>query len=160
MTLEEIETLKKLVAKSHRSDVIRALETMEAKLTDGLPTLTFEQELRTLINRRSLESASNTPDFILAAFLLRMLEVFAETVNARDRWFSFTPFGVRANPFSLETMCETHAEAIERMRGALAPLELTEIMREAKETAADTAIAAPLRDRAEAIVRLLNAVYG
>lgn len=38
MTRDEIETLKKLVAKNHRSDVIRALETMEAQKNGAAPS--------------------------------------------------------------------------------------------------------------------------
>lgn len=51
----------------------------------GTPT-TFEKELEHLINRHSLESASNTPDFILAQYLQACLALFATVVLARDEW--------------------------------------------------------------------------
>ena len=48
---------------------------------------TFEQELEALINRHSMEGASNTPDFILAQYLLACMEAFAATVKAREKWY-------------------------------------------------------------------------
>lgn len=47
----------------------------------------FEKELAFLINRRSVENESDTPDFLLAQFLVGCLEAYAETVNARDKWY-------------------------------------------------------------------------
>jgi hypothetical protein len=49
----------------------------------------FEQELSSLINRYSQENASDTPDFILAQYLLGCLETFSKTVQARDTWYGF-----------------------------------------------------------------------
>ena len=43
--------------------------------------LTFREELGSLLNRRSKENTSNTPDFILAAFLEECLDAFDECVN-------------------------------------------------------------------------------
>lgn len=48
---------------------------------------TLVQELASVINRRSLENGSNTPDFILADFLSRCLVLFDETTNARATWY-------------------------------------------------------------------------
>ena len=53
--------------------------------------VTFQDELRALINRHSLENYSNTPDYLLAAFLSDCLEAFDTTVNARERWYGRTP---------------------------------------------------------------------
>lgn len=50
-------------------------------------TNNFEQELRDLINRYSLENESNTPDFILAEFLIKCLEAFNEASNKREEWY-------------------------------------------------------------------------
>lgn len=47
----------------------------------------FRQELRDLINRYSKENGSNTPDFILAAYLSRCLENFDQTMSARRTWY-------------------------------------------------------------------------
>ena len=48
---------------------------------------TLVQELTQVINRRSLENGSNTPDFILADFLSRCLVAFDDTTNARATWY-------------------------------------------------------------------------
>jgi hypothetical protein len=50
--------------------------------------LTFREELGSLLNRRSKENTSNTPDFILAAFLEECLNVFDECINLRTSWYS------------------------------------------------------------------------
>jgi len=46
----------------------------------------FEEELRALINKHSLEGMSNTPDFILAGFLQNVLTDWNHATRARDRW--------------------------------------------------------------------------
>jgi hypothetical protein len=50
---------------------------------------TFEQALRALINRYSMENGSGTPDYMLAAFLMGCLDSFNEAVNRRDVWCGF-----------------------------------------------------------------------
>lgn len=47
----------------------------------------FESELESLINKYSEENNSNTPDFILADYLIRCLDAFNQTVNAREKWY-------------------------------------------------------------------------
>lgn len=47
----------------------------------------FEAELTILLNRHSLETNSNTPDFILAQYLGRCLEAFHLAVQARIKWY-------------------------------------------------------------------------
>ena len=47
----------------------------------------FLDDLRALLNRHSAESHSNTPDFILAAFLSNCLSAWGAGVNARDKWY-------------------------------------------------------------------------
>lgn len=49
--------------------------------------MNFEQELTQLLNRYSQENGSNTPDFILAQFLLSCLTVFNATVQRRENWY-------------------------------------------------------------------------
>jgi hypothetical protein len=46
----------------------------------------FLKELETLINRHCIENASDTPDFILASYLMDCLNNFAAASRARDRW--------------------------------------------------------------------------
>lgn len=49
---------------------------------------TFEGKIRHAINCHSRESGSDTPDFILAGYLLRCLENFDATVTARTKWYA------------------------------------------------------------------------
>lgn len=49
--------------------------------------LEFMRELAALINRYSLENASNTPDHILAAHLLMALENFESSTILREKWY-------------------------------------------------------------------------
>jgi hypothetical protein len=47
----------------------------------------FERELEGLINKHSKENDSNTPDFLIAQFLVRCLDAWNETSNAREKWY-------------------------------------------------------------------------
>lgn len=58
-----------------------------------LPNTPFAQELRSLLNRHSQENKSNTPDFILATYLLWCMTAFNQAVNDRDAWY-----GVQLHP--------------------------------------------------------------
>lgn len=49
---------------------------------------TFEEELASLINKYSLESLSNTPDFILAFYVKDCLIAFNNAQARRKEWFS------------------------------------------------------------------------
>lgn len=53
----------------------------------------FCNELNALINRYSRESGSDTPDFILGAYLRRCLDAYNEATRARDKWY-----GVKLTP--------------------------------------------------------------
>lgn len=55
----------------------------------------FSQELRRLINRYSREQGSDTPDFILADYLVACLDAYGAAVKARDKWFDFDPWARR-----------------------------------------------------------------
>jgi len=46
----------------------------------------FEKELRQLINRYSIEGGSNTPDFILAQYLVSCLFAYNVAVRQRAVW--------------------------------------------------------------------------
>lgn len=48
----------------------------------------FRRELVNLINLHSMENGSDTPDFILAEYLLSCLENFDNTSNMRKIWYS------------------------------------------------------------------------
>ena len=47
----------------------------------------FEQKLRESINVHSLESESDTPDFILAEYILDCLDAFTDATNKREKWY-------------------------------------------------------------------------
>ena len=52
---------------------------------------TFRRGLEELINYNSQENGSNTPDFILANYLINCLLAFDTAVNSRERWYSREP---------------------------------------------------------------------
>lgn len=47
----------------------------------------FSRELEELINKHSLENESNTPDFILANYILNSLMAYTTAVNERTLWY-------------------------------------------------------------------------
>lgn len=47
----------------------------------------FQESLARLINCYSLESGSDTPDFILAEFVVDAIKLFDKTVKKRDEWY-------------------------------------------------------------------------
>ncbi len=47
----------------------------------------FKTDLARLLNKWSMENASNTPDFILAAYLVACLEAFENASNKREKWY-------------------------------------------------------------------------
>jgi hypothetical protein len=46
--------------------------------------IAFIKEVATIINKHSMENRSNTPDYILAEYLLGCLTVYENTVVSRD----------------------------------------------------------------------------
>ena len=46
----------------------------------------IEKELANVINKHSLENTSNTPDFILAQYLMSCLNAFDTAVQQRETW--------------------------------------------------------------------------
>ena len=47
----------------------------------------FVRDIAAVCNRYSIENNSNTPDFMLAAFMTGCLNVYENTVNDRKNWF-------------------------------------------------------------------------
>ena len=47
----------------------------------------FELELRELLNAHSKENGSNTPDYILAQYLINCLDNFNKIVKEREMWY-------------------------------------------------------------------------
>ena len=50
--------------------------------------LTFQSELTNLINKYSEESNSNTPDWILAEYIVNCLYAFNRATQTRTTWYS------------------------------------------------------------------------
>jgi hypothetical protein len=51
----------------------------------------FITELRDLLNRRSMENGSDTPDFILAQYLTDCLRAWNRATKRREDWYGRTP---------------------------------------------------------------------
>ncbi len=49
--------------------------------------MSFRKELRNLINRYSIENESNTPDGILASYLISCLDAFNKAIKGREKWY-------------------------------------------------------------------------
>jgi hypothetical protein len=47
----------------------------------------FEVELEQLINKHSVENQSNTPDHILATYILECLQAFNRATMSREEWY-------------------------------------------------------------------------
>lgn len=47
----------------------------------------LRKEIEQAINKCSMENGSNTPDFILAEYLIDCLWIFDKTVNKREEWY-------------------------------------------------------------------------
>jgi len=48
---------------------------------------TFRRELIEVLNKHSKENGSNTPDFILAEYLIDCLKAFDKTLKLRESWY-------------------------------------------------------------------------
>lgn len=48
---------------------------------------TFEKELENILNKYSKENDSDTPDFLLAEYLINCLKVYNITINKREKWY-------------------------------------------------------------------------
>ena len=60
-------------------------------ITVPAPISALEAELAVLLNQSSQENVSNTPDFILAAYLRACLAAFHEFVRQREAWYGRDP---------------------------------------------------------------------
>lgn len=47
---------------------------------------TFEKELAGLLNKFSMENDSNTPDYILARYLLQCLRAYESAKRSNEQW--------------------------------------------------------------------------
>ncbi len=58
----------------------------------------FRKHLETCINAHSKENGSDTPDWILAEYLLGCLEGFDAAVTAREKWYGRAKVPVEGPP--------------------------------------------------------------
>ena len=49
-------------------------------------SLEFERELRGLLNRYSMENRSDTPDFVLARYMVQCLHAYENATSNRRAW--------------------------------------------------------------------------
>lgn len=57
----------------------------------------FHVKLESLLNSESMENGSNTPDFMLAEYLIDCLQAFDKAVRTRDDWYNKGE-GIEENP--------------------------------------------------------------
>jgi hypothetical protein len=55
----------------------------------------FEMLLTDLINKKSMENGSNTPDYILAAYVIKCMHLLDWIIGVREKWY-----GVHLSPLS------------------------------------------------------------
>ncbi|MAG26519.1 hypothetical protein CMI47_13310 [Candidatus Pacearchaeota archaeon] len=48
----------------------------------------LEREIKDILNKTSRENISDTPDFILAEYLIDCLEAFEKATNKRNQWYT------------------------------------------------------------------------
>lgn len=48
----------------------------------------FKKELQGLINKYSMENGSDTPDFLLAQYLVDCLNAYNRVTYAKEKWYS------------------------------------------------------------------------
>lgn len=53
--------------------------------------MTLLEEVTGVLNRHSAENDSNTPDWILAQFLIGCLSRFNQAVQQREKWYGRDP---------------------------------------------------------------------
>ena len=52
---------------------------------------TLEKDLAAVLNAHSRENESDTPDFLLAEYLLGCLAAYEKAARARDKWYGLAP---------------------------------------------------------------------
>jgi len=49
----------------------------------------FRRELEQVINKHSMENGSDTPDFVLADYLIDALDAFDKACSTRTHWYRY-----------------------------------------------------------------------
>lgn len=58
----------------------------------------FRRDLAALLNRYSMENASDTPDFLLADYLIEALRALDTAILAREKWYGRKPKKASTDP--------------------------------------------------------------
>jgi len=67
----------------------------------------FTRELSTVLNRHSKENGSDTPDFLLAQLLSKVLDAYDETIEQRRKWLGHDRFDpCKEDPVTVENVEE------------------------------------------------------
>jgi hypothetical protein len=69
------------------ADARAFIDATREHLMDVRPPMSFREELQHLINRYGVENASDTPDYLLANYLMACLDAFNGTVRSREQWY-------------------------------------------------------------------------
>ena len=51
----------------------------------------FKKDLERIINCNSIENGSDTPDWMLADYLMGCLEIYENTIKEREKWYGRPP---------------------------------------------------------------------
>jgi hypothetical protein len=89
-TISELEDI--LAQPDQRVDIAPSGEIYVRHSYDGL-----RGEIQTAINRNSAENGSNTPDWILAEYLIGCLKAWDDAMMERERWYGRPIEGVPLN---------------------------------------------------------------
>lgn len=73
------------------ADLTRTPQEAKEKVSDE----ELAKEFAAVINRHSLETVSQTPDFIIAEYLVRCLHNFEQSVVDREKWYGRSDSGSR-----------------------------------------------------------------
>lgn len=72
------------------------------------PEPSLAEEISMVLNRHSAENGSNTPDYILAEYLLGALASWEQATKDRDRWYGIKPTPGWDNPTTTTEVSAVH----------------------------------------------------
>ena len=78
--------LRELTKGRQDIDAVKRMKIMNTIEFEGTPT--FREGLEELLRKYDKESGSDTPDYVLAEFIIAMLKIFDEAIITRDTWYN------------------------------------------------------------------------
>lgn len=100
--------IESIPSATRRADLIKKLndeftpagDAALSKLKADMPIMQsdFRKDIENTINRYSKENGSNTPDFIVAQYLVDCLGAYDKAVTAREKWYGREPKPVPHDP--------------------------------------------------------------